>query len=192
MNSEDIHPLKLEDKTKENVSEYCSILRFNDKLSIYIDMSKDSRCYRGLLLMFSPLYLFFFYGLGTGGIIDGIIAIIIVSSFIIPSAIPYLYYKNQTHKWIFNKTTQSIKFLKILAHFKKVKDFNFSEVSSLIYRHDTKYLDPYYALFIVLRNDKMISIYIGKKNECINLGNEISEFIEIPFFYKPQLKIYYE
>ena len=185
--------LKVKEKNKEKVSDYCLILRFNDRLIIHIDLTKDSRCYRALLLMFSPSYLLFFYGLGTGGIIDGIIAIIIVSSIILPFAIPYLYYKNQTHEWIFNKTTQRIKFHKLFAHFKKVKEFNFFEVSSLIYRHSAKYFEPYYyALLIILTNDKMINIYIGKEDECINLGNEISEFLEVPFSYKPQLRIYYE
>ena len=177
----------------EIISLNCLLKKLNDKLEIHIDLSHYSKFYRDCILIFGGCSIFFFIFLEFGQIIQGFIYLFIQFLIIIPFVFGYLYYKNQKREWIFDKSSQIVKFLKKFSHFEKVKTFSFSEIKSLIYKSDPKYMySKYYNLSVFLKKNKRYKIYIGEKFACEELGNKLSKFIEIVLNYKSNMRIYYE
>jgi hypothetical protein len=176
----------------ETISSDCSVKRIDDKLTIIITFSSNFKLYKNLLLICILFYVFFLMFLFNGLIFQGLIFLIFLTFIITPCILGSLYYKNQKHEWFFTKSTQDIEFVKNFAHFEKAKKFNFSNVKSLIYQHNTKYWYPrFYDLTMILRNNDKIRIYIGEKEECEELGKIVSEFINITLNYQTKMRIYY-
>lgn len=174
-----------QEESQNIISQDCSVKKFKNKLIIHIDLVSHSQLHKNLILIIIFCSIFFLFFLEYNLIIEGLIFLLVLFAIIVFWATKYFYYRNQKHEWVFDKTTKEIIFSKIFAHFKKEKKFNFSEIQSLIYKHNSKYWNPrLFDLSIVLSQNKRYNIYVGEKFACEDLGNKFSKFMEIP------LKIY--
>jgi len=160
------------------INKYCSVEKSDSQLTILMDRSKLSLFYQFLIvsiIFFAIAFLF---------ILLVIYNIIVGLSFLFLSFFPclFLYHKFQKRTWSFDKTLQTITFKKVFTYLRQIRTINFSEIDSLIYRRDIHDFGDMHKLFLILNNAKNIKIFKGFKDECKQLGDIISEFIDKKFY----------
>lgn len=162
-------------------SNYCSVLKTENKLIIQTNFSTLSLFYRVLILVIISFAIFSSCLLIIiNQIISGIAVLFFLSVFCL-----YLYHEIRKHTWDIDKSSQIITLQKVFSYWKKIQTYNFSEIGSLIYQKDHRDYGDMHKLVFVYKNADNIKIFKGRKGDCKKLGIIISNFMNKIFEYKP-------
>ncbi len=174
----------------QTISPDCELIRNQIELKIVISFSENTSTYKNLIFISLTFFLFFIIFVWFNLVIQGVMYLIFLILIMTPCLSGYSYYKNKRNEWFFDKSQATVVLTKRFKHFTRIKTFSFSEISSLLYHRDHKYIDPYhYNVSLRFNQNRIQKIYIGEKEECRILGSVISSHISIPLQFEPQTKI---
>ena len=172
-------------QTAPKRSKNLSILKIKNHLKIQFTQLYLSKHYRNRFLIFLGIFVFatFIILWDYNPVpIENLFLVIALGilpflSYVILLCGKYFYYKKQIRDLSLDNVGHTIKFQKNFSHRKNSLKFTFDEIKLLTVEKPFIYPnDPIYKLSFVLKNNKRITIYTGKREICTRIGWNVARF----------------